>query len=137
MRFRDEYYFLSNMYPAPVTVKLNGQVLTFKCSEAAFQACKCPAMADKFLGIDGFAAKRLGKKVPLRADWDDVKLSAMGMIVKAKFAQNPELMTRLLNTGNTPLVEENTWNDTYWGVYNGKGQNHLGQTLMALRAGLL
>ena len=36
-------------------------------------------------------------------------------------------------TGDAELVEGNTWNDTYWGVCNGVGHNHLGKILMQVR----
>lgn len=136
MRFRNEYYFLSNMYPAPVVLRLNGQVLQFSCSESAFQACKCPTRAEEFTRLSGYDAKALGKEVRLRPDWDRVKLQAMGVIVRAKFQQNPNLAAKLRATGNLELAEDNTWGDTYWGRCNGHGENWLGRTLMAVRSEL-
>lgn len=132
MYFRNEFYFLSNMYPCDITFKLNYQMLTFKCSEAAFQACKCPTEAGKFTSIDGFEAKRLGKKVPLRLDWETVKVPVMSKIVKAKFKQNPPLLEKLLNIPYD-IVEENSWGDTFWGVCKGEGENNLGRILMDIR----
>ena len=38
------------------------------------------------------------------------------------------------DTNNEELIEGNTWNDTYWGVCNGRGQNHLGKILMKVRS---
>ena len=35
--------------------------------------------------------------------------------------------------GNEELIEENWWNDTFWGVCRGVGKNHLGQILMKIR----
>jgi len=78
-------------------------------------------------------AKMIGKTVPLRADWEEVKVDAMYNAVYAKFSQNPELKHRLLATGNRYLEEGNTWNDVNWGVCNGVGLNLLGQVLMAVR----
>lgn len=34
------------------------------------------------------------------------------------------------------LIEGNAWNDTFWGVCNGVGENWLGQLLMERRAEL-
>jgi predicted NAD-dependent protein-ADP-ribosyltransferase YbiA (DUF1768 family) len=31
------------------------------------------------------------------------------------------------------LIEGNWWGDTYWGVCNGVGENHLGKLLMKIR----
>ena len=33
-------------------------------------------------------------------------------------------------------IEGNTWNDTFWGVCNGQGQNWLGKILMLVRSEL-
>jgi predicted NAD-dependent protein-ADP-ribosyltransferase YbiA (DUF1768 family) len=56
----------------------------------------------------------------------------MYKIVKAKFEQHPELAAKLKAlTGE--IVEENTWNDRFWGVCNGFGSNHLGKILMRIR----
>jgi predicted NAD-dependent protein-ADP-ribosyltransferase YbiA (DUF1768 family) len=62
----------------------------------------------------------------------------MEQVIRAKFTQNPVLATRLLATGSMPLVEGNTWGDTFWGVdaRTGKGGNHLGEILMAIRGEL-
>ena len=54
-------------------------------------------------------------------------------IVKDKFSRNPELRVKLLNTGDIELIEGNYWGDTFWGVCNGKGENHLGKILMRVR----
>lgn len=134
MKFREDYYFLSNMYPCPVNVNINGKKLTFSCAEAAFQAFKCPEEAERFMGIDGFAAKKMGRKITLRKDWESVKLSVMRDVVKAKFGQNPGLMVKLKSvTGE--IVEDNTWNDRFWGRCQGTGQNWLGKLLMEIRDG--
>lgn len=132
MVFRGEYWFLSNMYPVPVRMRMNGRTYAFTCSEAAFQACKCPARMVEFERVDGFAAKRLGKRVPLRGDWDEKKLEIMRRILILKFGQNPELAKKLLMVRG-PIVEDNSWGDTYWGRCNGTGENRLGLLLMELR----
>lgn len=69
----------------------------------------------------------------LRRDWEEVKLDIMYELLKCKFDQNPSLKEKLINTGDRLLVEGNDWHDTYWGVCNGKGSNHLGKLLMKLR----
>lgn len=128
MKFRDHYWFLSNMYPC--TIACN--TLSFTCVEAAFQACKCPERAQEFVGLDGFAAKKLGKQVPLRADWNEVKVGYMRALLKRKFKQNPNLLAQLREIKG-PIVENNDWGDTYWGVCKGKGQNVLGKLLEEIR----
>lgn len=77
-------------------------------------------------------AKRLGRKATLRLDWEKVKLTIMEDLLRQKFAWK-ELKEKLLSTGDEELVEGNTWSDTFWGVCNGKGENHLGKLLMKIR----
>jgi len=58
-------------------------------------------------------------------------------IVRDKFARHPGLKASLRQTGNARLVEGNWWGDTFWGVCNGKGTNHLGKVLMEVRRELI
>lgn len=131
--FRLEYDYLSNFYPA--CVEVDG--LEYLSSEAAFQAAKCARQEDRnlFTELGPRDAKQLGRKLPLRPDWEQVKVREMEKIVRAKFVQNPHLARFLAETGDAELVEGNTWKDTFWGVdlRTGKGENHLGKILMALR----
>ena len=133
MRFREEYAFLSNMYEAPLTWDKR----RYRNSEAAFQSAKSldPWERAKFSVMAGVTAKRAGKKLLLRMDWNNVRLEIMEDILRAKFTQNPELREKLLATGDLELQEGNTWHDTFWGVNvkTGKGENHMGRLLMQLR----
>jgi ribA/ribD-fused uncharacterized protein len=140
-RFKDKYWFLSNYYPAEVTV----EGLTFPSSENAYQAMKVlePHRRLMFLSLKPGEARRLTRQIPIREDWDEVKDEVMYKVVKAKFTQNPELAEKLLATGDKILVEGTTWNDTYWGVdlfspdesspWKFRGENKLGQILMKVR----
>jgi hypothetical protein len=65
-------------------------------------------------------------------DWEHIKEHAMMFLLRQKFA-DPLLRYQLLKTEPSELVEGNYWNDTYWGVCDGVGQNRLGQLLMILR----
>lgn len=130
-RFRDDYYFLSNMYPA--TVEFEGK--EYLNAEAAFQAAKCldQTQREKFTQLSGYQAKKLGRKVELRPDWEEAKLEIMYQCVWSKFRKNKALKEKLRATGDAELVEGNTWNDTFWGVCDGVGKNHLGKILMDVR----
>jgi ribA/ribD-fused uncharacterized protein len=85
-----------------------------------------------FLMLTPGQAKDWGQKVQLVPDWEEIKISVMRRLIKAKF-QNPELRAKLLATGDQELVEGNWWGDVFWGVCKGKGQNNLGKILMAER----
>ncbi len=130
---QEEYRYLSNFYEAVVTY--GG--LTYKSNEAAFQAQKCMTEEEKipFTEYGPGKSKGLGRRVPLRPDWEAVKVGIMEEIVRAKFTQHPELASKLLATGDKVLVEGNTWGDTCWGVdlRTGQGENHLGRILMKVR----
>ncbi len=129
--FRNENFFLSNFYEAPI--EYNG--ILYTNNEAAFQAQKCiiPDDRHKFENLNPTEARHLGRKIPLRKDWERVKFSIMEEIVRAKFEQNPDLREKLLATGDTYLEEGNTWGDRTWGTVNGTGANGLGKILMAIR----
>lgn len=131
--FRDQYFFLSNFYEAPV--EYGG--LIYQSNEAAFQAQKCLTQEERarFVALSPSKAKSLGRRVQLRPDWEQVKLGIMEDIVRAKFTQNEDLRRLLLDTGSAELEEGNTWNDSFWGVSlrNGQGRNHLGKILMQVR----
>lgn len=136
MVFRGAFAFLSNMHSADF--QWDGR--TYHSAEAAYQSAKSldPAERDRFSKMAGVTAKREGKKVKLRSDWEDVKNEVMEEIVFVKFSQNPELAKKLTDTGDMELAEGNRWHDSYWGVdlFTGKGENHLGRILMKVRAQL-
>ena len=136
MTFRGVFDFLSNFYPAMVEV----DGIAYQNAEAAFQAQKCLDVEKRreFSALTGTKAKRKGRQVPLRPDWDGERVVAMRKVVHAKFTQNENLSARLLATGDMPLVEGNSWGDTFWGVdvRTGKGENQLGKILMEVRGEL-
>lgn len=136
--FEGEFGFLSNF--ADIGVRYDGT--EFPTSEHAYQAAKARGKPDRYSRIASAPspdeAKRLGRQVSVSDDWHDRKRYVMLEVVTAKFGQNPEYRERLLETGGTPLVELNTWDDTYWGadVDTGEGLNMLGRILMGVRSSL-
>lgn len=129
--FRDKYYFLSNFYELPM--EYDG--IPYQNAEAAFQAQKCAIKADRyaFSNLNATEAKKLGRQITLRPDWEDIKVGVMRDIVRMKFLENPELSQKLLATSGEYLEEGNTWGDRVWGTVNGSGANLLGQILMEIR----
>lgn len=132
--FFADYRWLSNFHPCIVKV----DDYEFGSSEHAYMAQKTHEHWEKKMlcvihRLSAKEAKLFGQKVTLRPDWEEVKLSEMKRVVKAKFEQNKDLTTELLNTGDKYLEETNYWNDTYWGVCRGVGTNHLGVILMEVR----
>ena len=131
--FKNQYFFLSNFYEYPIYYNK----LVFCNAEAAFQAQKVINEKDqyKFINLNASQARKLGKTVQLRKDWEEIKDNVMYEIVKRKFTINKELQQKLLETKEKKLVEGNWWHDTYWGVDSktGIGQNKLGKILMKVR----
>jgi len=128
--FSDEYSFLSNFYKSEVI--LYG--MTYQNAEAAFQAQKSLNLETrtKFQTLDPSKSKKLGREIPLRPDWEEIKVEVMETVIRAKFS-DPTLQDKLLETGDAILIEGNTWNDIFWGKCNGIGLNMLGKTLMKIR----
>lgn len=140
---KPETRFLSNFYPhkkdgskCPVDVKVIYNDIEFDCVENAYQAAK---FLDKTQQI------QFSKKSPYetkayweenknyRPDWNDIKLNVMKDLIWQKFSNSKELTQMLLDTQDAILEEGNDWDDTFWGVCNGVGENNLGKILMAAR----
>lgn len=151
----DEFYghnpygFLSNFYEgAPFEYR----GLEFLTSEHAFAWMKVDPEADYayewqrdiLFADDPGVAKALGRRCPMRPDWDVIKFAVMREIVWEKFAQNPDIAAGLLATGSAYLQEGTYWNDRIWGVditaspdpFSRPGWNMLGAILMEVRARL-
>lgn len=132
-RFTSEagYGFLSNFHPS--TIYIDGK--SYATVEHAYQAHKTLDEASRELirrAKTPSEAKKLGQGVQLRSDWEDVKIDLMRSFIRQKF-ENPFLRPQLLDTGDAELIENNYWNDRFWGVCRGVGQNWLGKILMEVR----
>jgi N-glycosidase YbiA len=132
--FRDKYRFLSNFQRCPLVY----DGIFYPSAEHAYVASKTLDLKERFdisLIETAGQAKRYGKNIPIRKDWDKIKIDIMREIVRIKF-HNTELKEMLLATGDEELIEINEWHDTTWGVCDGVGENWLGKILMEIRAEL-
>ena len=135
--FRGSYDCFSNFSPAAVSMC----GIEFPTVENAFQAAKCADSSEypKFIGLTATEAKRLGRSVHLRYDWDVVKEWVMLRLLLQKFAPGTQAHTTLSSTKGKWLVEGNRWHDNYWGnctcdrCVHIVGQNKLGLLLMQIR----
>jgi N-glycosidase YbiA len=131
--FSGEYGFLSNFYLTPI----HWCGHTYRSVEHAYQAMKSLNDRDEAYirsALSPAAAKRVAATIArIQPEWDELRIPIMTALITVKFARDTPLADALCATDPLPLVEGNTWDDTFWGVCNGKGTNHLGQILMARR----
>lgn len=130
MKMSGGYFFLSNFFPSPFTV--GGKL--FPTVEHFYQAMKTTDEKQRHWIISSPTpriAKRRGRKVTLRPDWESIKIDVMRFALRKKF-ELPHMMDRLRMVDCT-IVEDNTWGDKFWGVCDGEGENWLGKLLMELR----
>ena len=111
--FKDDYEFLSNFYPCKITIA----GYTFPSVENAYQAMKCANLSDygQFVNIGPAEAKKLGRKVQLRSDWEQIKYNVMRQLLDLKF-QDKVLLKMLQDTAPESIIEGNYWHDNYWGM---------------------
>lgn len=133
--FTDDYRFLSNFWLEPARGGFS--------VEHFFQSAKA-ADPEEGAAIRSHEttpgqAKRLGRKVKLRDDWEQIKDDVMLQNLRSKFSLDTTLRDKLLATGDEELIEGNTWGDTYWGAVlneetgEWEGKNMLGKLLMQVR----
>jgi len=99
--FTDDYSFLSNFSYSPISFDGN----CFPTAEHAYQWMKTDDIDWKIQIATADSpgkAKRLGRKCPMRSDWEEVKDNVMESMLRLKF--NDELlMYRLKRTGTKTL----------------------------------
>lgn len=147
--FRDENYFLSNFYPCLVVkdnikypsvehyyvaMKTNAPIITHENKKYRLNDFRKMISELKYPGM----VKKIGKKIPIREDWDTEKINIMKYGIREKF-KDSNLKNKLINTKNEELVEGNWWHDNYFGncfcdnCKNKKGKNKLGKLIMEIR----
>lgn len=80
-------------------------------------------------------ARNMGRcrELPIRSDWEYVKVEVMKAALRSKFTNNKAAKNLLLSTGSRKLIESSPF-DYYWGCgSDGSGENILGKLLMELR----
>lgn len=150
---RDNYLLFwnghfSNWYPATFSV----DNITFNCAEQYMMYMKAKTFGDAvsadliLQAKDPMVQKKLGRSVANfnEAEWDKVKENIVFNACFAKYSQNSDLFTELVNTKELILVEASPY-DKIWGIgmaadhpdatneSKWQGQNLLGKALMKVR----
>lgn len=143
--FRDLYECFSNFYKHDkISIMLpykKKNALLYKANnvETLFQAAKTNDHIFIQRTVNSefpSEAKRIGRYVKLREDWEEIKEEVMMELIKKKLEVLPEFKKLLLEIPEDIIIAEfNTWNDCEWGVSSKtlKGKNKLGKILMELR----
>jgi len=133
-RARGKNGFLSNLYKKPIIFEDR----EFLCSEYPFQFGKIKdpevrewvMLCPKPHILAGLAHSLLSWDIV--EDWSKIRFDRMLDVLRAKFS-DPDLKEKLLNTGDSILIEDSK-TDGIWGIgKSGKGKNMLGKLLMKVR----
>lgn len=130
-KFSGEYRWLSNSWPC--SVEYEGVV--YPSVENAYQAAKTDDLdaRKRFVSLSPSDAKKEGRKLKMRQNFEEFKIQIMFPLVLYKFLDHESLWLKLIETGDAVLIEGNTYGDTFWGQCNGQGRNELGKILMMIR----
>ncbi len=140
---RGAFFFLSNFFP----IEVQYDDVLYRSVEHAYQAAKSPFPEErKWVErcVTAGQAKRAGRRVTMRDDWETARLDVMEFLLRQKFAggvsaNHSALAVKLADTFPRKLIEGNNWHDRFWGCCADKtgaytdGENHLGKLLMKIR----
>ena len=136
--FKNDYTFLSNFYPSYILF----EGLVYPTVEHAYVAAKTfdnvfKIMIAELPGHRVGYAKKLGRNIELRPNWEKIKVPIMRELLLKKFKVGL-FKEQLLKTDNKILIEGNHWHDNFWGSCvcqkcGDRGQNILGLLLMDTR----
>ena len=68
--------------------------------------------------------------------WNERKSRVMEILLRDKFKRSKDLQAKLLGTKDKKLIntmKKSGYNELYWGVFEGQGNNLLGKLLMGIR----
>jgi ribA/ribD-fused uncharacterized protein len=142
-RVKDEYGWLSNMYPSPLTYKDR----LYPTCEHLFQCLRFPnnpEIQDHIrIQISPMTAKMVAKahKDLAVGVGSDTDLYNMRMCINLKLLNYPEILKKLIDTGDSIIIEDCSARDNvsgrFWGMVKvGKiweGENWLGRIWMEIR----
>lgn len=130
------HYWMPPLRHTPEKVAYGAE---YRTVEHFFQASKATNYEDHEWVRDAWRpaeAKRKGRQINMRRDWDAVKYEYMLVGLRAKFAPGSMVAEMLLGTGERYIAEDSETDDL-WGIRDRQGgftgQNLLGKALMMVR----
>ena len=146
----NKYEFLSNFYACDTFYKndIDPEGYVYKTAEHAFQAAKATSIEDMRYVAEAHTpgeAKRRGRMIKLRPDWESIKDNVMLTILRSKFSDDQDMYSRMMATVSEydAFCEDNWWHDNYWGDCHCPkcekifGRNRLGILLTQVRDELI
>lgn len=128
--------WFSNMLPMQ---PMSYQGMRFTTVENFYQAMKTRDIDErrKIAQMNPYEAKKYARSLPLREDWEEIKLAVMEFVLEHKFAPGTVWHDKLEKCEG-PIVEHNNWHDNFWGSCvcercGDKGKNHLGKMLTKIK----
>ena len=133
--FNGVFDFLNNEYPCEVYYEGRTYPSVFHASQAA-RSTKDHERAKIALAESMQELYEIVTEIEDPDDWQSRRLTVMETCLRDKFRRHRDLRERLRKTGNRDLI--NTYADKsasnlFWGIVDGKGQNHLGDLLQTVR----
>jgi ribA/ribD-fused uncharacterized protein len=125
---------LRNDYPAPVEV----DGVTYPSVAHAYWALsvvEADARAAVLAADNPYAAQRVAADAGRRTGWEHARTAVMTGLLRAKYAQHPDLAEILLATGDATVVYDDAASG-FWGDNGGRGRNWTGRLLELVRSEL-
>ncbi|TDD68250.1 NADAR family protein [Actinomadura darangshiensis] len=82
-----------------------------------------------------YEARKTAEETPRVENWSQVRTAVMAALLRAKYAQHPDLAEVLLGTGDAPIGYSGVDSD-HWITRGGKGRNWVGRLLELVRSEL-
>ena len=130
--FKGEYEFLSADYPCKIVDSDGIEYESVTCYFVALKATSV-GMKKKIARLSPNKARQKSAMLPPNQDYDENKTYYYYLANKAKFDQHEDLKEKLLNTGDSKLINSVTYRDEWAGVRGATGKNKLGIVLMKIR----
>ncbi|WP_205719130.1 NADAR family protein [Actinomadura geliboluensis] len=125
---------LQNDYPRPIEV---GGVVYPSVEHAYWALSTDDAGARELIcaAERGYGARKAAEEAPRVQGWAQARTAVMAGLLRAKYAQHPDLAEILVGTGDAPLAYSGTDSD-HWNTRGGAGRNWVGRLLELVRSEL-